>query len=435
MQFHATDNDLPPNSDVRYEIVSGNDRNLFTMDSISGLLSLREGLDYDCGSTEHHVVVKASDVAKPPQDLSLATLAVVQISVTDENDHEPKFPISEYLEFVAENEPIGVTVFIAKATDLDRGMYGKLNYSIISAAASGYSDVDDSWKLFKVNPSTGLVTTNAVFDYETRSRYAFTLLSCDVGGKCAKVKVRVEIESKDEFYPQFTERTFRFTISGDVLVGFVVGHVTATDRDKGPDGRIVYQLTTQNPYFKINRTNGAVMVKKKLDSLTSDQDISLVVSASSGRQGSFTNNSIVEIVFDQLAAPGINLASSGNNMASGSSGITDWLIVFFILFVVVVAAVGGFAVFLHFRNRRQSNVNKPNLGGGGPRVDTYVDPGAFDTMPIRGTGTHGVTQFGPPKYDEIPTYRAKNSGSNSAAATTSELSASEQSGSSGRGEC
>lgn len=439
IQMHATDNDLPPNSDVRYEIVSGNDRKLFSIDALTGLVSVKEPLDYDYGGggfpPEYNLVIRAADAAKPPQDTPLSSLAVLKISVTDENDHEPKFPISEYLEFVAENEPVGVTVFTAKATDLDRGAYGRLNYSIVSATASssGYADVDDSWKLFKVHPSSGVVSTNAVFDYETRTRYAFSLLSCDVGGKCAKVKVRVEIESKDEFHPQFTERTFRFTLAGDVSAGFVVGYVTATDRDKGPDGRLVYQLTTQNPYFKINRTNGAVIVKKKLDAIVTDQDVSLVVSASSGRQGSLTNVSIVEIVFDQPSAPGINLANSGSNITSPSAGVADWLIAFFILFIILVASIGGFVVFLHFRNRRHSNVNKPNLGNGGQRVDSYVDPGAFDTIPIRGSVAHGVTQFGPPKYDEIPTYRPSNSGANSAVAATSELSGSEQSGSSGRG--
>lgn len=432
INFHTTDKDLPPNSDVRYEITSGNDYNLFTIDSVSGMLTLRKALDYDLGIIEHELIIKATDIARPPADLPLCSLASLKISVTDENDHEPKFPISEYLEFVAENEPIGITVFTAKATDMDKGVYGRLNYSVMSAAASGYADVDDSWKLFRVHPTTGVVSTNSIFDYESRSRYAFTMMSCDIGGKCARVKVRVEIEGKDEFHPQFTERTFRFTLTGDVPVGYVVGHVTATDRDKGPDGRIVYQLTTQNPYFKINRTTGTIVVKKKLDVLSTDHDFSLVVGASSGRQGSLTNTSVVEIAFDQLFAPGVNLASSGTNMSTFSN-LADWLIVFFVLFIIVSVGIGGFIGYLRFRNRHQKNVNKPTLNSSNQRVDTYVDPGAFDTIPIRGTAAHGVTQFAPPKYDEIPTYRTNNSGTNSAAATTSELSGSEQSGSSGRG--
>ncbi len=444
MRFHATDADSPPNSDVRFEIVSGNDAGYFELDPSTGVLSLRKALDCDTGTFEHHLVVSASDSAHALQDLPLCTLVSLTVNVTDENDNEPRFAVSEYLEFVAENEPIGVAVFTARAWDADKGgVYGRLNYSIVSAAAaaaSGYGgDLDDSWKLFKIHPLTGLVSTNAHFDYETRSRYAFALVACDAGSRCSVVKVRVEIESKDEFHPQFVERTFRFSVAAvaDVPIGHVVGYVTATDRDKGPDGRIVYQLTSQNSYFKVNRTTGAVIVKRKLNALPVEQrDISLVVTASSGRQGSLTNMSVVEIIFDSLsAAPGMNLASSGSsaNMSSSSS-LTEWLMVLFALFIVVVIAIGAFVAFLHFKNRRQKNVNKTNLGGNSQRVDAYVDAGAFDTIPIRATTVgHGVTQFAPPKYDEIPTYRANNSASNSAAATTSELSASEQSGSSGRG--
>ncbi|KAL1463551.1 hypothetical protein WDU94_015292 [Cyamophila willieti] len=285
----------------------------------------------------------------------------------------------------------------------------------MSAAASGYTDVDDSWKLFRVDAATGLVTTNAVFDYETRTRYAFTLLSTDSGGRTCKVKVRVEIESRDEFHPQFTERTFKFILAGtDLPVGYVVGHVTATDRDKGPDGRVVYQLTSQHAYFKVNRTTGAVLIKKKLEGLDSGQDISLVITASSGRQGSLTNMSVVEIAVDPLGYIGSNSASVEPSPSS------SWTAVLLVLFLLILVASAGVFVFLHMKNRRQKKVTKPGLSNPSTSENNYVDPGSFDTIPIRGSSV-GVAS--PPKYDEIPTYRNN----------TSELSGSDQSGSSGRG--
>lgn len=465
LKVTATDADQAggPNAELVYDITSGNDRDLFTLDSKSGVLSVKRTLDYDAGVTEYMLVVRSSDSANLPQDAPLSTVTNVHIRLKDENDNVPKFPVSEYLEFVGENEHVGTAVFTARATDFDKGIYGKLNYSIVSAAASGFTDVEDSWKLFRVDPSTGLVTTNAEFDYETRNRYAFTLHASDIGGRTASVRVRVEIESRDEFHPQFTERTYRFVLpppsvssSGHLPVGCVVGHVAATDRDKGPDGRVVYQLTTQHPYFKINRTTGAVMVKKKLDNaaaaLEAGQDISLVVTASSGRQGSLTNMTVVELALDPLADRGTNLASSvidanSNNttLVSGSGGLADWALGLLIALILIVLAFGAVFLFLHMRNRRQKKVNKPALtpstAVGSP--ESFVDPGAFDTIPIRGGGgVQGPTaQFGPPKYDEIPPYvggpvvhrNNNSSSSNSGAATTSELSGSEQSGSSGRG--
>lgn len=444
----AGDADAPPNSDVSYEITSGNSHGYFDVDRRTGDVYVKSALDCDWDTAEHVLVVKAEDAARPP-DRPLAAVRSVRVRVEDVNDNAPRFPVTEYLEFVGENEPAGALVFTARATDADHGHYGRLNYTIASSAS--YAGADDSWKMFKIDAVTGLVTTNAVFDYEARSRYTFTIVASDAGGKTTRVRAKVEIEGKDEFAPQFVERTFKFVVNAiDMPVGHVVGHVSATDRDKGPEGRVVYHLTTQNAYFKVNRTTGSIVVKKKIDgNFDATQDISLVVTASSGRQGSLTNVSVVEISFDPLSQPGLNLASSsggsnghnaadaagggGNGNGNGGGSLVDWIIGVLSVVLLVALLLGGIMFYFHLKNKQHRNINKPELSGHQRADNTYVDPGAFDTIPIRGVGGGQVVgQFAPPKYDEIPTYR-NNSSTNSGAATTSDLSGSEKSGSSGRG--
>ncbi|XP_037958849.1 protein dachsous [Teleopsis dalmanni] len=436
------DQENTPNSEVVYEITSGNDEGMFTIDLVSGVLFVNNKLDYDTGAMHYDLIIRACDSAPLP----LCSLQAFHISLRDENDNIPHFPVSEYIEFVGENEPVGTSIFTARATDLDRGTFGHLNYSVDHEAV-GLDDV--SWKLFRVDVQTGIITTNAVFDYEQRRRYDFTLRSMDTGGKMTTVKVRIQIESKDEYAPQFTERTYRFVMpspsTGYLPLGYVVGQVMATDRDKGPDGRVVYQLSSQHAYFKVNRTTGAVVIKKKLDDNFDDgRDISLVITASSGRQGSLTNMTVVEISLDPLADPGTNLASSGGVTGGG---ITDWALGLLIAFLLVLCAAAGIFLFVHMRSRKPRNVSKPHLSTETVgNSNSYVDPSAFDTIPIRGgvssVGGNGngggvpataAGQFAPPKYDEIPPYGAHAASSNSGAATTSELSGSEQSGSSGRG--
>lgn len=431
----ALDNDQPgtPNSEVVYDITSGNDLGMFSIDLVSGVLSVNKNLDYDTGMQSYNLVVRACDSAIVPH----CSLQTMSIALKDENNHEPKFPIPEYLEFIGENEPVGMSVFTARATDLDAGEYGRVNYSIVSS--NGYNEADDSWKNFKIDAQTGVVNSNAIFDYEQRSRYVFSIKATDVGGKSATVKVKIMIDSRDEFSPQFTERTYRFVLgpSSNLPVGHVVGHVTATDRDRGPDGRVVYQLTTQHAYFKMNRTTGAVIVKKKLDSgvaIDNGRDISLVVTASSGRQGSLTNMTVVEVVFDPLAEIGTNLATNMNSAGGDeSSGFAGWTVGLLVTILFIVLAFAAVFVFMHMKNRRHKHVAKTGISNEGVgNSNSYVDPSAFDTIPIRGSSS-GTGQFAPPKYDEIPPYGPHTASSNSGAATTSELSASEQSGSSGRG--
>lgn len=445
-QISAVDRDLSgtANSLVAYDITSGNDRGLFRIDESTGMVKVNKTLDYDEGTDLYRLVISACDGGNPV----LCTLSTLHVSLDDENDNDPKFPVEEYLEFIGENEPVGSPIFTAHATDADKGTFGSLNYSVVNSSAASLYASDESWRFFHVDPISGLVSSNAIFDYEQRSRYSFVIAASDVGGRIATVRVRIEIESRDEFHPQFTEKTYRFILAapphGSLPTGYVVGHVTATDRDKGPDGRIVYQLTNQHIYFKINRTTGAIVVKRKFESselLKSGKEISLIVTASSGRQGSLTNNTVVEITLDPLADPGTNLAINNDNgatIAAANGGITDWALGLLIALILLLITFGAVFVFLHMRNKRNKNVNKPNLGGESvPSANNYVDPSAFDTIPIRGGGAvvaGSNSQFGPPKYDEIPPYGAGHAASsNSGAATTSELSGSEQSGSSGRG--
>ncbi|XP_008547987.1 protein dachsous isoform X1 [Microplitis demolitor] len=449
--IRASDNDLAgtPAATIAYNITSGNDRHLFQIDPSTGAITVNSTLDCDLSPETHHLVILACDT----DILALCSLARVRIHIEDVNDNSPKFPVHEYLEFVGENEPVGTKVFSARASDLDRGVFGTVNYSIVSAAASGFTDIDDSWKLFNVNAQTGAVTTGAIFDYEQRNRYAFTLRATDAGGRTAAVKVRVEIDSRDEFYPQFTERMYRFDLRNGLQTqpGTVVGQVTATDRDKGPDGRVVYQLTSQHPYFKLNRTTGALIVKKKLHYDTVEESSRLVVSASSGRQRSLSNMTVVEIRIiddDSNSIFSTNYATSTNlgaNMAvATSNGLADWALGLLIALVLLIAAFGGFFLYVHLKNRKHKKPNaKPGLNGDGNATasNSYVDPTAFDTIPIRGVagvasnvnaaGNAGSCQFAPPKYDEIPPYGT--SGQSVGQQATSEISGSDQSGSSGRG--
>ncbi|XP_066594153.1 protein dachsous [Prorops nasuta] len=458
----AKDDDSPdtPASTLIYDITSGNDAGLFHVERTTGAVMVNASLDCDLAPEVYNLVVMAcdSDPVYP-----LCALTKLRVRLEDVNDNSPKFPVSEYLEFVGENEPIGTAVFAARASDLDRGIFGSLNYSIVSAAATGFSDIDDSWRLFTVDAKSGRVTTRAVFDYEQRNRYAFTLKATDTGGRTASVRVRVEIESRDEFYPQFTERMYRFGIRRflptHILPGTVIGHVTATDRDKGPDGRVVYQLTSQHPYFKLNRTTGALIVKQKLMHVDTDVEESsrLVVSASSGRQGSLSNMTVVEITLvddnDQLnearGATAFANPDIGSNMAvAAAGGLADWALGLLIALLLLALAFGAIFLYLHIRGKRHKKPGtKPGLNGesNATASNSYVDPSAFDTIPIRsvagvsggssngnnGTTSHGACQFAPPKYDEIPPYRT--SGQSAQQQATSELSGSDQSGSSGRG--
>ncbi|XP_045768746.1 protein dachsous [Maniola jurtina] len=437
-QLSVNDADLygTPNSAIIFNITSGDDEKSFYVHPSTGILTVNKSLDYDIGRTKQKLIIVACDQGTP----CLCNAVYINVEILDENDNTPTFPVSEYFETIGENERVGTSVFTARATDLDRGKYGKLNYSIVPLSTN-YNRNDDSWKMFQIDPVSGLVNTNAVFDYEQKNKYEFSIKASDLGGKSSTVKVRIDIESRDEFYPQFTQKTYNFGVpkSGSLPAGYIIGQATATDRDKGIDGRIVYQLSTSHSYFKINRTTGVIILKKKVESVKNlfgaDKSISLVVTASSGRQGSLTNKTAVEILLDPLAVVSEITNHMNDTSVAQSSGLSDWALGLLIAFIFIIIIFAAAFLFLHMKNKRHKKGNKPGLNSEGVgATNSYVDPSAFDTIPIRNTGpVNSANQFAPPKYDEIPPYGAHTASSNSGAATTSELSGSDQSGSSGRG--
>lgn len=136
----ASDADLAgsPNSEVSYEITSGNDDSYFTLEELTGIFKVNKTLDFDNGKQQYILIIRACDKGTKP----LCSFTTFQVDLEDSNDNMPKFPVTEYLEFVGENEPVGTAIFTAQASDMDKGVYGNLNYSLASLPSSN----DDSTK-------------------------------------------------------------------------------------------------------------------------------------------------------------------------------------------------------------------------------------------------------------------------------------------------
>ncbi|KFM63484.1 Protocadherin-23, partial [Stegodyphus mimosarum] len=126
LQVIAKDKDEGLYSKVVYDITSGNDDQKFNLNPNTGIITIKEQLDYDTVS-EYKFIVRATD---SDPDRPLSALASVVIKVQDENDNAPHFPLIMYKEAIEENSPIGTPIFMAHAIDADRGFYGKLNYSV-----------------------------------------------------------------------------------------------------------------------------------------------------------------------------------------------------------------------------------------------------------------------------------------------------------------
>lgn len=405
LQVWAVDNDTGSNARITYDITSGNDHQIFALDSDSGVITLRESLDYDT-VPEHRLIIRASD---GQQHHSLSALTTVYIGLKDENDNAPKFPAPKYFEFVLENSPIGSTVFTARANDADKGLFGLLNYSIPSG---------DDEDMFDIDSDTGVVTTKIVFDFETRREYKFDIRAFDAGGKFTTVEVQVNIGSSDEFPPIFSERMYYFSMPFDAAKGNIVGRVEATDEDQDSDGQVFYSLTTQSRVFKINRTTGDIIVRRPPGR---EEGIRLELIADSGKRNSLQGLSTAEIsIGNHNSSWGNSTILVGGNTEGG--GLATWAIGLLIALIFLVLIFGGAFLFLY---RRNLIARKPVMPD---QFDT-----SFDTIDIRHpppSTAPDLSQY-PTSYNDLQ-YNHHGDRSHHGN-TTSEMSEQSQSASSGRG--
>lgn len=98
----ATSKDIGVNAEISYSIVSGNGHKKFAIDSKTGVLSIRDTLDYEvCRS--YFLTIEAVDGGEPP----LSNQATINISISDGNDNAPIFNQPSYSAHIREDSHIG----------------------------------------------------------------------------------------------------------------------------------------------------------------------------------------------------------------------------------------------------------------------------------------------------------------------------------------
>lgn len=147
-QMYAIDRDIGDNAKITYSIVSGNIGNVFSIEPDMGVISVAKGLDINT-LPEYMIQVKATDNGKP----ALYSQIPVHIMVVMADNAPPRFLKSDPAIEIFENQPIGTFVM-----HLETRSTSSVVYDIVEG------NTDD---MFFINPSTGVITTKNILDYET----------------------------------------------------------------------------------------------------------------------------------------------------------------------------------------------------------------------------------------------------------------------------
>ncbi|KAK4289887.1 hypothetical protein Pmani_037174, partial [Petrolisthes manimaculis] len=279
----------------------------FVIEKMTGVIRLHGGaisLDRD----KYELNVTAVDDGKccpSGQHSRHTSTAVVVVFITDVNDNKPVFKdCASYHAKVEESASNGSPVITVHATDEDKGVNGQVRYSIVQQP-------NQKGTKFTVDPETGEVTTNKVFDREGEDGkfVSVTVKATDNGdpsleGVCS---FTVEITDINDNPPLFDRQKYIENVKQDTNVGTNILRVSASDEDADNNGAIVYNLTSaSNPldleYFEVQPESGWIILKKPLDR----GDYEVVVTATDLGQPPLTSEVLVVLnIVDRANRPPI----------------------------------------------------------------------------------------------------------------------------------
>ncbi|KAK9398884.1 protocadherin Fat 4 [Crotalus adamanteus] len=208
MQLTATDADEGANALVTYTIISGAEDS-FHIDPESGELIATKRLDRERRS-KYSLLVRADDGLQS-SDMR------INITVSDVNDHTPKFSKLWYSFDIAEDTTPGSLVAAILATDEDSGINGEITYTVSE---------DDGDGTFFLNPVTGVFNLTCMLDYEVQ----------------------------------------RTSLMENLPPGSTILIFNVTDADDGSNSQLTYSVTSGDSLgqFSIDK-NGVLSIKQTLD--------------------------------------------------------------------------------------------------------------------------------------------------------------------------
>lgn len=230
-----------------YAIVGGNVGNAFTIDSSTGLLTVRTpaALNFEANPVIT-VTVQVTDFGQP----RMSSTGIITVNLTNVNE-APVFSPTQQLFTVNENSPVNTVVGTMNVIDPDQG-------DTKSFLITG-GNVNNA---FGINASTGqiFVANSAALDFEALNTFSLSISVTDAGGKTANGTAKINLANVND-PPILTPATF--TINENSNAGTVVGTVTATDQDSAQLKTYAIIGGNVGNAFTINAANGQITVSNK----------------------------------------------------------------------------------------------------------------------------------------------------------------------------
>lgn len=248
-RVQAEDRDSGGNGQLTFDLLSpAGIQRTFSIERGSGEIRLVGSLKYE-NTPRYDLKVIVKDGGVP----QLSATFVLVVHVQAENDQGPVFDTLSYRVELKEGTPINKRFLQVRALNRETpgsGVLSPLSYHLrTDGDAAGFGIASDSGWLF----------VKSALDREAKDMYLLTVLASQGHGQLKKTgsaTVRISVTDKNDNSPRLTQERVFMTVRENLPAGTGFGHVSASDRDSGPNGRLSYRFLHPDRHFQINSHTG-----------------------------------------------------------------------------------------------------------------------------------------------------------------------------------
>ncbi|NWU01405.1 PCD23 protein, partial [Urocynchramus pylzowi] len=261
LDLSASDEDAGLNGEVMYSLIDDT-YGAFAINSVTGSIITTKALDRE---TKSQYTFRA--VATDCSTLFPRSTTVMTVLIQDVNDNAPKFEQSYYKASIWEGQSPKTDIIQVFAADLDSGLNGETEYSIVSGNENA---------TFLIDSARGILATNTDLDYENTSSYRETaashqlvLLASDRGTPSlnSTATVLITVLDVNDNPPVFSSLEYHVHVKESIPIGSHITEVSAKDCDAGTNAEITYAIISGNDrgHFGLDSRTGSVNLTKMLD--------------------------------------------------------------------------------------------------------------------------------------------------------------------------
>ncbi|NWR50234.1 CDHR2 protein, partial [Regulus satrapa] len=248
------------NDPLTYQI-GGMDAFYFSLDSKSGIVTLRNSLDRELRA-------RLTIIARVSDGVNNEVSRKMTVIVEDRNDNAPVFQDLPYNAIIPENTSLHSIIYTVFAQDSDTGNASKVSYRVQEVTPDNMTNFHLVYTL-----PNGSVVLNGSLDYAKNTFYQIKILAQDGGGwlnniwtiQNSSTYLSLTIKDVPNLDPRFLSEPYSGSVPENCDLGTIVLTVTAMDQDTGVNDEISYIITNASVPFVINTTTGTITVSEPLD--------------------------------------------------------------------------------------------------------------------------------------------------------------------------